>query len=58
MRNSLAIKNLSIAVEALSHCMATDSAYEVKKLLDREIQKAKEEDEAPKSTHNDDSIPF
>lgn len=57
MQNSLAIKNLSIAVEALSHCQSTAS-HDVEKLLRREIQKAKEQDEAPKSITNDDEITF
>jgi hypothetical protein len=56
MHNSLTIKNLSIAVEALSHCQCS-CRYDVEELLQREIQKAKEEDEAPKTTA-DDKIPF
>lgn len=58
MTNSLTIKNLAIAVEALSHCNAPH-LYAVSALLEREIQKAKEIDEAPKTpTDPNDDIPF
>lgn len=56
--DSRQIKDLSIALEALSRIATCSIYYDVENLLRREIQKAKEIDEAPKSTHDDDDIPF
>jgi len=57
MHNSLAIKNLAIAYEALAHAGGVeDLQQQVKFLLNNEITKAREV--PPPATPNDDDIPF
>lgn len=62
-RNSLQIKNLSIALEALSRIQQSSIAFDaIQDLLDEEIAKAKEYNETPiqpvSSRNPDDDIPF
>lgn len=64
MHNSLAIKNLSIALDALGHVHGTEDHFErIKDLLMDEIRVAEEKpDREPvplvRSTTADDDIPF
>lgn len=62
---STRIKNLSIALEALSRINSTTINYEVEKVLRFELEKYQEEQEQtqterqkPTSTSTDDEIPF
>jgi hypothetical protein len=64
MHNSLAIKNLAIALEALSRInAATTLYYRVESLLEKEINRATLENEEPRTPppappNLDDEIPF
>lgn len=65
MRNSYAIKNLSIAYEVLSHCDAFDLKMRVRNLLEDELKKVETETDGIKpdpmdepKPNPDDEIPF
>lgn len=58
MHNSMAIKNLAIALEALSRINGANYSFaRVERLLGNEIQKAEDPPPQPPTTSNDD-IPF